>query len=175
MSGRIVWTEPNRHAPLITKRECWIARWGFQCSRAKMYSWPALAYDLLIAAGRWVQAGGIFLLVAGRSFWVCLAAAVLLGLGTALVYPTLLAAVSDVAHPDWRASAVGDTRNGRRDRRRARYPGCYRRHRGAYFPFLSGTVVAGVMYETLPARRDAAQIKAMVLDQTSLAEKAPKP
>jgi len=31
----------------------------------------------------------------------------LLGLGTALVYPTLLAAISDVAHPDWRASAVG--------------------------------------------------------------------
>ena len=32
---------------------------------------------------------------------------VLLGLGTALVYPTFLAAVSDVAHPSWRASAVG--------------------------------------------------------------------
>lgn len=31
----------------------------------------------------------------------------LLGIGTALVYPTLLAAVSDVAHPNWRASAVG--------------------------------------------------------------------
>ena len=33
--------------------------------------------------------------------------AVLLGLGTAMVYPTLLAAICDVAHPDWRASAVG--------------------------------------------------------------------
>ncbi len=32
---------------------------------------------------------------------------VLLGIGTAMVYPTLLAAVSDVAHPSWRASAVG--------------------------------------------------------------------
>jgi MFS family permease len=32
---------------------------------------------------------------------------VLLGLGTAMVYPTLLAAVGDVAHPSWRASAVG--------------------------------------------------------------------
>jgi len=32
---------------------------------------------------------------------------VLLGLGTALVYPTLLAAIGDVAYPDWRASAVG--------------------------------------------------------------------
>jgi MFS family permease len=72
-----------------------------------MYGWHALAYNLLTAAGRWMQAGGIFLSVAGRSFRVCLAAAVLLGLGTALVYPTLLAAVSDVAHPDWGASAVG--------------------------------------------------------------------
>jgi MFS family permease len=33
--------------------------------------------------------------------------AVLLGAGTALVYPTLLAAIGDVAHPDWRASAIG--------------------------------------------------------------------
>ncbi|MFV1963031.1 MAG: MFS transporter, partial [Acidimicrobiia bacterium] len=35
------------------------------------------------------------------------AAMALLGVGTALVYPTLLAAVGDVAHPRWRASAVG--------------------------------------------------------------------
>ena len=33
--------------------------------------------------------------------------AVLLGAGTALVYPTLLAAIGDIAHPDWRASAIG--------------------------------------------------------------------
>jgi MFS family permease len=32
---------------------------------------------------------------------------VLLGLGTAMVYPTLLAAIGDVAHPSWRASSVG--------------------------------------------------------------------
>ena len=31
----------------------------------------------------------------------------LLGLGTAMVYPTLLAAIGDVAHPSWRASSVG--------------------------------------------------------------------
>ena len=31
----------------------------------------------------------------------------LLGAGTAMVYPTLLAAIGDVAHPSWRASAVG--------------------------------------------------------------------
>ncbi len=41
----------------------------------------------------------------GTAAWA--AAMALLGLGTALVYPTLLGAVSDVAHPEWRASAVG--------------------------------------------------------------------
>jgi MFS family permease len=40
-------------------------------------------------------------------FWPWVLGAVLLGVGTALVYPTLLAAISDVAHPQWRASAVG--------------------------------------------------------------------
>jgi len=35
------------------------------------------------------------------------AGAVLLGVGTAMVYPTLLAVIGDVAHPDWRATAVG--------------------------------------------------------------------
>ena len=48
---------------------------------------------------------GMLPLLHGFAWWAM--AMVLLGLGTALVYPTLLAAVSDVAHPDWRASAVG--------------------------------------------------------------------
>ncbi len=61
----------------------------------------------LIALGMGVQAVGIGLFVIGQVFWVWLGAAVLLGLGTAMVYPTLLAAISDVAHPDWRASAIG--------------------------------------------------------------------
>src|SRR5204862_2707098 len=61
----------------------------------------------LIVAGMWVQAAAIFLLLLTGGFLPWAAAMALLGLGTALVYPTLLAAVSDVAHPDWRASAVG--------------------------------------------------------------------
>jgi MFS family permease len=61
----------------------------------------------MIAGGMWVQAGGIALLVIGQSFVHWFAGAILLGAGTALVYPTLLAAVSDVAHPEWRASAIG--------------------------------------------------------------------
>ncbi len=61
----------------------------------------------LIAAGMWTQAAGIGLLVVGREFTVWLGGVILLGLGTAMVYPTLLAAISDVAHPEWRGTAVG--------------------------------------------------------------------
>jgi MFS family permease len=52
---------------------------------------------------------GVALLLIGfvDGFWPWFAASALLGLGTALVYPTLLAAVADVAHPTWRGSAVG--------------------------------------------------------------------
>ena len=61
----------------------------------------------LIAAGMLVQAVGLAVVAAGHTFGPWLAAAVLLGLGTAMVYPTLLAAIGDVAHPTWRARSVG--------------------------------------------------------------------
>jgi MFS family permease len=116
----------------------------------------------LIAAGMWVQAGGLFLTLLSRTFWLWLISAVLLGIGTALVYPTLLAAVSDVVHPSWRASAIG----------------VYRLWRDSGYAvgallagiladllniswaigvvgaltFLSGVMVAALMRETLPAQ-----------------------
>jgi MFS family permease len=55
----------------------------------------------------WVQAAGIGVVTVAQAFDGFVAGAVLLGLGTAMVYPTLLAAIGDVAHPSWRASAVG--------------------------------------------------------------------
>jgi MFS family permease len=61
----------------------------------------------LIVAGMWVQAGAILLVEMGNSFRVWAVAAFLLGIGTAMVYPTLLAAIGDVANPAWRASSVG--------------------------------------------------------------------
>jgi MFS family permease len=61
----------------------------------------------LIVWGMWVQAGGIVVVVLAHGFWGFAAGAVLLGIGTAMVYPTLLAAIGDVAHPSWRASSVG--------------------------------------------------------------------
>jgi len=114
----------------------------------------------LIAAGMWCQAAGIAAIVLGSSFGPWYLGAVLLGVGTAMVYPTLLAAISDVAHPQWRASAVG----------------VYRLWRDLGYAvgallgglladlfgitvaiaavgaltFLSGVVVAAVMRETLP-------------------------
>jgi MFS family permease len=61
----------------------------------------------LIVGGMALQALGIFLIIATSGFRPWAGAAVLLGLGTAMVYPTLLAAIGDVAHPEWRASSVG--------------------------------------------------------------------
>jgi MFS family permease len=81
----------------------------------------------LITAGMLVQAGALGLLVAGDgAFTPSLAAAVLLGLGTALVYPTLIAAVSDASQP----------------RDRARVVGVYRFWRD--FGFVLGALIAGI-------------------------------
>jgi MFS family permease len=61
----------------------------------------------LITAGMLIQAAAIGLVAASSSFGVWATAQILLGAGTALVYPTLLAVIGDVAHPAWRARAVG--------------------------------------------------------------------
>ena len=117
----------------------------------------------MIASGMWIQAIGIGLFVIGKSFLPWLSASVLLGLGTALVYPTLLAAVSDVAHPQWRASAVGVYRLWRDGGYAvgALVSGVLADALGIPFAmsaiagltFLSGMIVAVVMYETLPTAR----------------------
>ena len=82
------------------------AAWGL------LQLWTGILSDRLgrkwmIVAGMWVQALGVWLIAFAHAFAPWLVGSLLLGLGTALVYPTLLAAVSDVAHPEWRASAVG--------------------------------------------------------------------
>jgi MFS family permease len=61
----------------------------------------------LITGGLWVQAVGIALFALTMNNTVWFFAAFVMGLGTAMVYPTLLAATSDLAHPSWRASALG--------------------------------------------------------------------
>ncbi|WP_323101268.1 MFS transporter [Intrasporangium sp. YIM S08009] len=61
----------------------------------------------LIVAGMMTQALALGLVAVAGTFTVWLVAAAALGAGTAMVYPTLLATIGDVAHPSWRARAVG--------------------------------------------------------------------
>ncbi|MDO8678602.1 MAG: MFS transporter [Acidobacteriota bacterium] len=61
----------------------------------------------LIVWGMWIQASGIGVVTMAHTFAGFVVGGLLLGIGTAMVYPALLAAIGDVAHPSWRASAVG--------------------------------------------------------------------
>ena len=115
----------------------------------------------LIAAGMAVQAAAIGLIALGTTFSLWAVAAVLLGAGTAMVYPTLLAAVGDVAHPAWRARSVGVYRLWRDGGFAvgAVLAGVIADAFGilaaiwavAALTAASGLVVAARMYETLPA------------------------
>jgi MFS family permease len=60
----------------------------------------------LIVAGMWVQAAGLLMTALTGQFWWWLVASVLLGVGTAMVYPSLIAAVSDASDPGWRARSL---------------------------------------------------------------------
>ncbi len=116
-----------------------------------------------IAGGMWLATGGIVVVALTETLVGWVAGAVLMGVGMALLYPTLLAAVSDVAAPHWRATALG----------------VYRLWRDSGYAFgalaigivadafgllagfwfaaaimtVSGVLVALLMYETLPSRR----------------------
>jgi MFS family permease len=88
----------------------------------------------LVVGGMLLQAGALALVAAASTFTWWIGAGVLLGAGTAMVYPTLIAAVGDVAHPAWRARAVGT----------------YRFWRDA--GFAVGAVVAGVLADAFGVR-----------------------
>jgi MFS family permease len=60
----------------------------------------------LIVAGMWVQAAGLILTALTRGFEYWIVGSLLLGIGTAMVYPSLIAAVSDASHPSWRARSL---------------------------------------------------------------------
>ena len=60
----------------------------------------------LIVGGMWVQAAGLFVTALTRRFEYWLIGSLLLGIGTAMVYPSLIAAVSDASHPSWRARSL---------------------------------------------------------------------
>jgi MFS family permease len=136
--------------------------WGMaQLGTGAMSDW--LGRKGMIVGGMWMQAAGIFLILLGTGFPLWASAMALLGLGTALVYPTLLAAISDVSHPDWRASAVGVYRLWRDGGYAigALIAGVVADLLGvpwaiagiAALTFASGLVVLIRMYETLPSAR----------------------
>jgi MFS family permease len=91
----------------------------------------ALGRRWLVVGGMFVQAAALGVLATAPGFWLALAAMAALGLGTAFVYPTLLALISDVADPQWRATAIG----------------AYRFWRDA--GYVIGAVVAGVVADRL--------------------------
>lgn len=116
----------------------------------------------LIVWGMWIQAAGIALVTVTSAVAGFVVGVLLLGIGTAMVYPTLLAAIGDVAHPSWRASAVGVYRLWRDLGYAigALLAGLIADAFGlqaamwfiAALTFASGTVSAARMTETLPAR-----------------------
>ncbi len=116
-----------------------------------------------IAGGMWLAAGGIVLVALTTTLVGWVAGAVLMGVGMALLYPTLLAAVSDVAAPRWRATSLGVYRLWR-DSGYAigalaigGVADAFGLLAGFWFAAaimsVSGFVVALLMYETLPSRR----------------------
>ncbi len=82
------------------------ASWGLLQIITGYYS-DKIGRKIPIAFGMWVQALGIIFIAMYDTFWPFALGNLLLGIGTAMVYPTLLAAIGDVAHPSWRASSVG--------------------------------------------------------------------
>jgi MFS family permease len=121
----------------------------------------------LIVAGMWVQAAGLFLTAATRQFEWWFIGSLLLGLGTAMVYPSLIAAVSDASHPTWRARSLSVYRFWRDLGYAigALSAGLIADNFGlswaigsiAALTFLSGTIVALVMREHAGSSLDIAQ------------------
>jgi MFS family permease len=121
----------------------------------------------LIVAGMWIQSGGLLLTAAMRQFEWWVVGSLLLGLGTAMVYPSLIAAVSDASHPTWRARSLSVYRFWRDLGYAigALSAGIIADIFGmtwaigsiAALTFLSGMVVALIMREKVNGRLDAAQ------------------
>jgi MFS family permease len=98
-----------------------------------------------IVGGMVLQGAALAAVATAGSFAPWALATVALGLGTALVYPTLLAAIGDVAHPSWRASAVG----------------VYRMWRDAGYAF--GALAAGLVADAFGLRAAVAAVAALTV------------
>lgn len=106
------------------------ASWGFFQLFTGAFS-DQVGRKKWITYGMWIQAFSLWFILLVDSYLLWILGAVLLGLGTAMVYPTLQAAISDVASPEWRASSMG----------------VYRFWRDSGYAF--GALAAGILADTL--------------------------
>ncbi|KJS87011.1 MAG: MFS transporter [Peptococcaceae bacterium BICA1-8] len=82
------------------------AAWGFFQLFTGVTS-DKMGRKKLIIYGMWTQAFALWFIIVAGSYYLWILGAALLGIGTAMVYPTLQAAIGDVAAPGWRASSLG--------------------------------------------------------------------
>ncbi|MFK2825099.1 MFS transporter [Bacillus sp. B190/17] len=82
------------------------AAWGFFQLFTGVLS-DRIGRKWLITIGMWIQAVSLWWILFADSYVLWVMGAILLGVGTAMVYPTLIASITDVAHPNWRATSVG--------------------------------------------------------------------
>ncbi|WP_424321666.1 MFS transporter [Hazenella coriacea] len=82
------------------------AAWGFFQLFTGVLS-DRIGRKWLITLGMWLQAGSLWWILWVDTYLLWILGALLLGISTAMVYPTLIASISDVAHPEWRATSMG--------------------------------------------------------------------
>jgi MFS family permease len=103
----LLFASSNQSLPQVaTLTAIYPATWGLSQLATGPLS-DRLGRKSLLVSGMWLQALAILVVGFSKTFQGFAGGSALLGLGTALVYPTLLAAIGDVAAPAWRASAVG--------------------------------------------------------------------
>lgn len=105
----------------------------------------------LIVGGMLIQGAALVAMILVQGFGMWLVTGAVLGIGTAMVYPTLLAAIGDVAHPSWRGTALG----------------LYRFWRDS--GYVAGALIAGVLADGFGMRAAIGAVGALTIASGALA------